>query len=221
MIRKLKALLPFLFVIVSLMMFLSCSPQESSELVVKDNKVYFPNTGLKDEEAKEYYQEAMLAEQNEEFDRAWKLMNKAYQLEPTNVEVLNALGILSSKVKSQPDYNFFFRAIQIDSTFAYSYSNCAFVYNTEKEFALAEKMLYQGLPYVTNDGDRAVFYHMLSVCNLEQGRCEEAKEYIRQACHLMPNMEVANRFRNYEAFVHEQCDLLENPMRFQELVTEE
>ncbi|GAA3554795.1 hypothetical protein [Snuella lapsa] len=97
------------------------------------------------------------------YQKAKKLYEKANQIEPNNIIILNALGYVSANLnESNASIEYFEKSLKIDSTNSATYINLGTAYNKLLKFDKSIEVLLKGLEYENDREIRGYFYYNLA-----------------------------------------------------------
>jgi tetratricopeptide (TPR) repeat protein len=176
-----------------------------------DTSIFFlKNNDIKNPIAREKFNEGLKYSQAGDHQRAYFEIKKADKIEPDNVIIINSLALNAFYLDRNSDnkqnyYALFERAIEIDKTFPYSYSNYAFCLNNNREFAKAVNLLNEGIKYVRDERTKPTFYYTLSISYIELNECELAKENINIAIELQKNRKQKREYRDFRRYILRTC----------------
>ena len=197
-----------LLLIIPLFLFFACNNAQNTDKFLAPQKsvVVNENVFIKNSEAKELFEKGIELLENSDYSKAFDSFNKANQIEPNNVIILNALANLHNQFGNKPDAeNLYKKAITLDSSYVISYVNYGKLLNQNKAFIEANKILIKGLKEKPSNSEKASLYFNLMVTMVNIGECEKAKEYGRLAENNAEIIEQKEDIINWIAKIDSYC----------------
>tara|TARA_R110001606_G_scaffold265849_2_gene414828 strand:- start:978 stop:1589 length:612 start_codon:yes stop_codon:yes gene_type:complete len=174
----------------------SCKDKVDS-IIIKSEKdssiLYYKNNGVKDSIASIFFNFGLDEKRNGEFRKALINFQKADSIEPRNVTIVNSLGTISSDLKnSDKAYEYYYKAIEIDSTYPHTYLNLGFEYNTNKQREKAIEILKKGLSIEYNTERKGYFNYNIANALYKLGKYNESELFNNTALELVKEKEIRN-----------------------------
>jgi len=176
-----------------------------------DNSVFFLNNNdIVDTIAREKFNKGLKYTQIGDHEKAYFEIKKADEIEPDNVIIINSLALNAFYLNRDTDdnrnyYLLFEKAIEIDPSFPYSYSNYAFCLNKNREFKKAISLLNEGINFVRDERMKSIFYYTLAISHLGLNDCELAKENINKAIELQQDRQLRREYKDYRRYILRTC----------------
>ncbi|MCB0460990.1 MAG: hypothetical protein KDC74_13385 [Flavobacteriaceae bacterium] len=173
-----------LLLIIPIFFFFACNNVQNNNKYLAPQKsvIINENVLIKNSEAKELYEKGIELFEKSDYSNAFESFNKANQIEPNNVIILNALANLHNQFGNKSDAeNLYKKAITLDSSYVISYVNYGKLLIQNKSFNEANEILIKGLNEKPSNSEKASLYFNLMVTMVNTGECEKAKEYGRLA----------------------------------------
>lgn len=176
-----------------------------------DTSIFFLNNDdIQDTIARRIFNEGLKYAQIGDHEKAYIEIKKANEIEPDNVLILNSLALNAFFLDRNSDdkqncYSLFERAIEIDVTFPYSYSNYAFCLNKNREFKKAVNVIKEGINYVRDERMKPIFYYTLAISHLGLNDCGLAKENIDKAIELQRYGKLRREYKDYRRYILRTC----------------
>ncbi|MBL4669429.1 MAG: tetratricopeptide repeat protein [Flavobacteriales bacterium] len=171
------------------------------------NIFYKANNNITNPKARELFNKGLTLVKKEDYLNAEILFLQANKIEPNNSEILNSLALsLYSLSKKQNAYKLFEKAIEIDKTFAYSYTNYAYCLNKERKFQKAVNYLERGIKYANNDKRKAIFNYTLAISYFGINECDLSKKNIDLAMNLEADKVLLQDYKKFKSHLQSNCN---------------
>ena len=164
--KILKLLLCFLI-------FYSCNgitekKEQSDEIIIRDGLnlqyFYYKNEEIRNSDALNYFNLGQDKMRKGNLVEAKKLFLKSDQIEPDNLIVLNALGNIESHLKNfDKSYDYFYKAIKIDSLYSVTYLNLGTALNENFKEEQAIEVYDKGLNLKNNFVSKSEWYYSIAI----------------------------------------------------------
>ena len=171
------------------------------------NIFYKANNNITNPKARGLFNKGLTLVKKEDYLNAEILFLQANKIEPNNSEILNSLALsLFSLSKKQNAYKLFEKAIDIDKTFAYSYTNYAYCLNKERKFQKAINYLDRGIKYASNNKRKAVFNYTLAISYFGINECDLSKKNIDLAINIEADKVLLKNYKKFKYHLQSNCN---------------
>jgi len=143
---------------------------------------YYDNNKIKDSVASNYFNLGLREIQKENFINAREIIQKSNNIEPNNLIILNSLGNIECRLKNfDKSYEYFNKAIQIDSFFSPTYLNLGTTLNEDFKEEKAIEIFDKGIKLKDNLVSKSEWFYSKAIAYYNLDDIEKSIEFNEKA----------------------------------------
>ena len=161
---------------------------------------------IQDSVARDFFNKGIDFAKNKKYQKAQTEFEKANNLEPKNILIVNSLGLVSQALEDfEESESWFQEALSIDSLFVNTYINYGTCLNSIENYKLAIEIMEIGRTKTNNSNDIALLCYNLAISYLNSGDCNKAKETIEIGLSKLTDSSMIREFKDFKREIFEIC----------------
>lgn len=197
--------------------FISCTGKRKENIKYKTESrdvLFFENSGIKNEQAREIFVEGLKYIEIENFESAKKKFIESDEIESKNPTILNAISQAEIRLgNAQKSNEILFKTLMIDSTYLPTYINLGQNYMQLRDYEKAKEILLKGRKFATDKNlhMKSVLFLNLSIAFNNLGNFKKGLKYSAEVIEISQD----KKLTDFASKVKEQSEeglLRQNPL---------
>ena len=181
----------------------SCNEKNSNEII---SIFYYDIENIQDSVARDFFNKGIDFAKNKKYQKAQTKFEKANNLEPKNILIVNSLGLVAQALEDFDESESWFQeALSIDSLFVNTYINYGTCLNSIENYKLAIEIMEIGRTKTNNSNDIALLCYNLAISYVNSGNCNKAKETIEIGLSKLTDRSMIREFKDFKREIFEIC----------------
>jgi len=192
----------YILIVLCITLF-SCNEKNSNEII---SIFHYDMENIQDSVARDFFNKGIDFAKNKKYQKAQTEFEKANNLEPKNILIVNSLGLVSQALEDfEESESWFQEALSIDSLFVNTYINYGTCLNSIENYKLAIEIMEIGRTKTNNSNDIALLCYNLAISYLNSGDCNKAKETIEIGLSKLTDSSMIREFKDFKREIFEIC----------------
>lgn len=197
-----------LYIFLIVLTFISCKEKNKDNIKYKTESrdvVFFENSGMKNERAREIFTEGLKYVEIENFELAKKKFIEADEIESQNPTILNAISQAEIRIGNADKSNeILLNVLLIDSTYLPTYVNLGQNYMQLRDYKKAKEILLIGKKIATDKNlhMKSILFLNLSIACSNLGDFKNGLKYSTEAIEISQNKELTD----FASKIKKECE---------------